>query len=171
MTRDETNLNIFNSFGYRNVKDNQQYKYTKEDYWHPGFAWAITRSAYEQIGGLFDDVIGSGDSIMAMSFINKVHIRQKKKYHEDYNNSMDDYETKISTLTAGYVPGVIRHHYHGSRTNRKYVERCEILISNEYSPTKHMTYDEIGILIPTPECPPQFILDIMNYFIERSEDD
>jgi hypothetical protein len=171
MSRDEMNLELFNSFGYRNVKDNQQYKYTDKDYWHPGFAWAMTRTAYEQLGGLYDDVLGSADSIMSISFINRVHIRQKKEYHDDYNKSMSDYQTRASNLCVGYVPGVIRHHYHGSRINRKYVEKQDILISNGYSPTKHFTYDESGIRVPTRECPPKLLTDILNYFVERKEDD
>ena len=171
MSRDEMNLEIFNSFGYRNVKDNKKYQYTKEDYWHPGFAWAMTRTAYEQLGGLYDDVLGSADSIMSISFINKVDIRKKRAYTDDYNNSMEDYQKRATNIRVGYVPGVIRHHYHGSRLNRKYVEKCNILIDNKYSPTKHLTYDEDGIRIPTPECPPQLLIDILNYFIERKEDD
>jgi len=172
MSRDEMNLEIFNSFGYRNIKDNGNYKYTKQDFWHPGFAWAITRKAYEQLGGLYDKgIVGSGDSIMAYSLINRVNIMHKKEFHEDYNQSMDDYQSNASNLRVGYVPGVIRHHYHGSTSNRKYVERWEILVSNEYSPKNHITYDEIGVRIPTPECPPQLLIDVMNYFIERKEDD
>jgi hypothetical protein len=171
MSRDEMNLEIFNSFGYRCIKDNKQYKYTDKDYWHPGFAWAITRTAYEQVGGLFDDVLGSADSIMSISFINKVDIRKKKVYTDDYNNSMEEYQKNATNIRVGYVPGVIRHYYHGSRLNRKYVEKCKIIIDNEYSPTKHLTYDESGIRIPTSECPPQLIIDIINYFIERKEDE
>ena len=172
MSRDEMNLEIFNSFGYRYIRDNKRYKYTKENYWHPGFAWAITRSAYEQIGGLFKNaIVGGGDTIMAYSLINYVCNMKNKYYNADYNDSMDAYQDKISSLRCGYVPGVIRHYYHGSTTNRKYVERTDILISNEFSPTKHISYDEIGVRIPTPECPPQLLVDIMNYFIERKEDD
>jgi hypothetical protein len=171
MSRDEMNLDIFNSFGYRCIKDNKRYKYTDKDYWHPGFAWAITRTAYEHLGGLYDDVIGSADTIMSMSFINKLHVKQTKPYHDDYYQDMGNYREKASSLSVGYVPGVIRHYYHGSKLNRKYVEREQMLISNNYSPFKHLTYDEIGIRIPTPECPPQLLIDILNYFIERKEDE
>jgi len=171
MSRDEMNLEIFNSFCYRYIKDNKRHKYTKEDYWHSGFAWAITRSAYEQLGGLYDDVVGSGDSIMAYSLVNKVYAMQNKNYHHEYNQSMEDYQIKTANLRAGYVPGVIRHHYHGSRLNRKYVARGEMLITNNFSPIQHLTYDDFGIRIPTDECPSQLLIDIMNYFIERKEDD
>jgi hypothetical protein len=172
MSRDEMNLELFNSFGYRYVKDNKRYKYTEKDYWHPGFAWAMTRTAYEQLGGLYDKgIVGSGDSIFTHCLMKRIELMQQKKYHADYNKSMDDYQIKASNLSVGYVPGVIRHHFHGSRTNRKYVERWQILISNQYSPINHLTYDDGGILIPSTECPPKLLTDIMNYFVERKEDD
>jgi hypothetical protein len=171
MARDETNLNIFNSFCYSYSK-NKKYNMHGKDCWHPGFAWAMTRKAYERLGGLYDNaVVGSGDIVMALSFINNVHLWQQSTYNADYNNSMIDYQKKALNIRLGYVPGVIRHYYHGSKINRKYVERKDILITNEFSPSIHITYDENGVRIPTSECPQQFITDIMKYFIERKEDD
>ena len=115
MRNDYTTLSIFNSFGYSFNKNN---KFTSKglDYWHPGYAWAITRKAYEKIGGLYDKgVLGSGDSIMALSFINKCETMKNISYNDDYNNSMLEYQAKSNQLRLGYVPGVIRHHYHGSK--------------------------------------------------------
>jgi hypothetical protein len=171
MSNDETNMNIFNGFGYSYSKNK---KYTKhgKDYWHPGYAWAITRSAYEKIGGLYDKgILGSGDTIMALSFINKVQHMNNNDYHEDYNKSMIDFQKNASKLRLGYVPTVIRHYYHGSKINRKYTERWRILINNSYSPYDHIEYDNNDIIIPSINCPQQLLNDIMIYFIERKEDD
>ena len=55
------------------------------------------------------------------------------KYSTDYNNSMLDYQKKTNKLRFGYVPGLIRHHYHGSKKNRNYTERWKILIKHMYS--------------------------------------
>ena len=171
MSREEMNLNILNSFGYRHNKGKKFIK-NGSDFWHPGFGWAITRTAYEKMGGLYDKgIVGSGDIIMAYSLINKVHLWQQPKYSDDYNMSMSEYQKNVSKLRLGYVPGVIRHYYHGTKINRKYAQREDIIISNEFSPTNHSTYDEVGIRIPTPDCPPQILTDLMNYFIERKEDD
>ena len=74
-------------------------------------------------------------------------------------------------LRLGYTPGIIRHYFHGSKINRNYTERWKILMEHNYSPIKHLTYDKIGILIPTKELPEKFITDIYNYFIERKEDE
>jgi len=171
MSKDNTNLNVFNGFGY---SYNKGKKYTSKgaDYWHPGYAWAITRRAYEKLGGLYDKgVLGSGDSIMAMSIINRVDVMHNSNYSDDYNKSMLEYQTKAKTIRLGYTPGVIRHHYHGSKANRKYTERWKILMKYSFSPYHHLTYDDKGVLIPTNVFSDEFKTDIFNYFKERKEDD
>ena len=170
MDKDETNLNLFNSFGYSYCK-NKTYTTKGNDYWHPGYAWAITRKAYEKIGGIYDKgVLGSGDNIMALSFIKKVKNMHNKNYHDDYNKSMTEYEAKTKDLRLGYTPGVIRHHYHGTKQNRQYTERWKILMKHQYSPMEHLTYDSQGILIPTAKFNNEFKEDILKYFQERKED-
>jgi len=171
MSKEYTNMNIFNSFGYSYSK-NKKYTTRGLDYWHPGYAWAMTRKAYEKLGGLYDKgVLGSGDNIMASAFINKTELMMNSKYNEDYNQSMLDYQQKARKLRLGYTPGVIRHHFHGSKINRKYTERWKILIKHNYSPLKDLVYDSVGVLIPTDDFPNEFKTDIMNYFRERKEDD
>jgi len=171
MNKDYTTLNICNSFGY-SFNKNKKSEPTGFDYRHPGYAWAITRTAYENIGGLYDKgIVGSGDHMMALSFINKCASMNNVGYSSDYNNSMLEYQEKANQLRLGYVSGTIKHYYHGSKHNRKYTERWKILMKHKYSPKKHITYDKQGILIPTDAFSPQFKKDIMNYFIERKEDE
>jgi len=170
MAKDESTLNIFNSFGYSFSK-NKPYTLKGLDYWHPGYAWAMTRKAYEKVGIYDKGVLGSGDSIMALSFINKVQFNLNFNYHADYKQSILEYQKKAKLLRLGYVPGVIRHHYHGTKANRKYIERWKILIEHQYSPVQHLSYDDIGILIPTPLFSNKFKEDIINYFKERKEDE
>jgi hypothetical protein len=164
-------MSIFPSFSYQFAKGSR-YGGTGINMWHPGYAWAMTRKAYEQIGGLYDKgILGSGDSIMSLSFINKSHGMTNNSYHKDYTNSILEYQNKLSTLRLGYVPGVIRHYYHGTKKNRQYTERWAILKKHNYSPLIHVTYDEKGIIIPTNLFTNQFKEDIMNYFRERKEDE
>ena len=171
MDKNESSLNNFNSFGYCFNK-NKQFTSKGLDYWHPGYAWAITRNAYEKIGGLYDKgVLGSGDSIMALSFINKCNKMMNPNYSEDYNNSMLDFQNKAKTLRLGYTPGVIRHYFHGCKKNRNYTERWQILIKHSYSPNIHLKYDEFGILVPTENFSSEFKDDILDYFKQRKEDE
>jgi len=171
LDNDKSTLKIFNSFGYCFNK-NKNYTTNGNDYWHPGFAWAITRKAYEKIDGLYDKgILGSGDNIMALSLINSVSYVLNMDYHDDYKNSAYDFQKKAKNLRLGYVPGVIKHYYHGTKKNRQYTERWQILISHKFSPFIHVKYDKDGILIPTEEMSQEFKDDIFNYFKERKEDD
>lgn len=171
MDENELCLNNFSSFGYNFCKG---HKYISKglNYWHPGYAWAITRKAYDKIGGIYDKgVLGSGDSVMALSFINSVDKMTNNNYSHDYNNSMLLFQDKAKFLRLGYTPGVIRHHYHGTKQNRKYTDRWKILMEHKYSPFIHLKYDENGILVPTDKFSEKFKNDILNYFKERKEDD
>ena len=171
MDQEKNNLNVFNSFGYCFEKQ-KNYTTKGTDYWHPGYAWAITRKAYEKLNGLYDKgILGSGDSIIAMSLINKCNSITNVNYHIDYNNSMLTYQNIASKLRLGYTPGIIRHHYHGSKANRKYTERWKILMNYKFSPYSHITYDSIGIIIPTKCFSQEFKDEIYNYFKERKEDE
>ena len=171
MDQEKNNLNVFNSFGYCFEKQ-KNYTTKGTDYWHPGYAWAITRKAYEKLNGLYDKgILGSGDSIIAMSLINKCDSITNVNYHIDYNNSMLTYQNIASKLRLGYTPGIIRHHYHGSKANRKYTERWKILMNYKFSPYSHITYDSIGIIIPTKSFSQEFKDEIYNYFKERKEDE
>jgi len=171
MDKDKNNLNIFNSFGYSFSK-NKKYTTKGLDYWHPGYAWAMTRKAYEKVGGIYDKgVLGSGDNIMALSFINKCKNMNNINYSQDYNDSMLEFQKKAKNLRLGYTPGLIRHYFHGCKKNRKYTERWQILMKHEFSPSRHLTYDPFGILIPTQEFSEEFKKDILNYFKERKEDE
>lgn len=171
LDKDGSDLNHFSSFGYSFCK-NKKFTTKGINYWHPGYAWAITRKAYEKIDGIYDKgILGSGDSIMALSFINKCERMMNPDYSPDYNNSMLDFQKKAKSLRLGYTPGVIRHYYHGSKQNRKYTERWLLLKKYLYSPTIHLKYDNNGVLIPTDELSEDFKKDIMNYFMERKEDE
>jgi hypothetical protein len=171
MDKDNTTLNLFQSFGY-NYNKNKPYSTKKLDYWHPGFAWAMTRKSYEKIGGLFQmGILGSGDNVIALSLIGKVKRIINEKYSDGYKNAILDFQKNAKSLRLGYVPGVIRHHFHGKKGNRKYVERNEILIKHNYSTRLHLTTDEKGILVPTDQFTEEFKEDIMNYFRERKEDE
>ena len=167
MDRDKNTLSIFNSFGYSFSKM-KQYTLKGLDYWHPGYAWAMTRKAYERTGLYDKGILGSGDNIMAMSFINKISHFTRDDYSDGYNKSMLDYQARVRGLRLGYTPGVIRHHYHGSKQNRRYTERWKILIQHGYSPDEHLTYKN-GLLVSNISR--EFADDILNYFKERKEDE
>lgn len=171
MSREENTLNIFHGFGYSFCKK-KMYILGGKDYWHPGYAWAITRKAYEKMDGLLDKaILGSGDNIMALALIGKCETICNTDYHDDYNTYMMKAEDKRKHLRIGYIPGVIRHYFHGSKENRKYTERWKILMKYRFSPSEHIIYDASGIMIPSSTFPSELQSDILTYFSERKEDD
>lgn len=171
MDKDESAMRIFTSFGYQHVKK-QAYNKNSENFWHPGFAWAITRKAYDRIGGLYEyAILGSGDNIMSLSLINNGLKGINEASTDGYKKTIEDFQKKMRTLRLGYVPGVIRHYFHGSKKNRGYDERWKILMENEYTPQNHIIRNKTGLLIPTTQCPKEMLEQINTYFYKRNEDE
>ena len=173
MDKNELTMSIWSSFGFQYMKNkNYSTNTTGNNFWHPGYAWAINRSAYDKLGGLFQlSILGSGDHNMSLSLLgNGIHSVNSKVTIE-YKSLILDFQNKCKNLRLGYIPGIIRHYFHGSKINRKYSERWQILIKNEYNPLTHITTNKDGLLIPTKECPKQLLDDILKYFIERNEDE
>ena len=171
MDNNKKTMNIFNSAGYHYSK-NHKYVSHGVNYWHPGYAWAITRTAYEIIGGLYERaILGSGDNIMMFSLLNNVIKSLHEESTIEYKQDVLEFESKMSSLRFGYVPGLIYHYFHGSKANRKYTERWKILVNHNYNPITFIKKDENGILVPTNVYPKSLESDIINYFQERNEDE
>jgi len=173
MDIDQNTMSIFPSFGFQYSKF-RKYGGTGINMWHPGYAWACTRKAYETMGsnGLYElSILGAGDHNMAFSFIGQPLKSINDSVSDEYKQSILDFSGKVSLLRLGYVPGIISHHFHGSKKNRKYSERWKILVNSQYLPKKHIMKNEDGLLVPTAECPQKLLDEIMQYFSERNEDD
>jgi hypothetical protein len=169
MAKDGSTMRIFQSFGYQLTKGRKMVT-SGVNMWHPGYAWAITRTAYEHIGGLYDlSILGSGDHNMAMAALGFETLNGKTS--DGYRASLSDFRHSANQFRIGYTSGTIRHHFHGSKKNRRYFDRWKILVKYQYDPALHVQRDENGILIPTPSCPPALLRDILGYFRERNEDE
>ena len=108
---------------------------------------------------------------MSFSFVGKGLNSLNEDTTDEYKESVTLFEQKAKLLRLGYVPGTIRHHFHGSKKNRKYMERWQILVKHAYKPSEHVTYNADGLLVPTAICPPGILADIQTYFAERNEDE
>ena len=171
MDNNEDSMQIFSSFGHQYIKE-RFYSKKQHQYWHPGYAWACTRKAYEKMGGLYETaILGSADHIMSLCFIEKGGKSINHASTDDYIQSILAFQKRVINLRLGYVPGVIRHYFHGSKKFRKYGDRWQILLKHEFSPQKHLTTDNDGIIVPTSDCPPEMINEIYLYFAERNEDE
>ncbi len=172
---DETNnpMSIWQSYGYKycNGKD---FKHERGlNYWHCGYAWACTREYYDKIGGLYDKgILGSGDYILTQSIL---------KNCANISVDLEDFKLDIirhyqynflNQIKVGYIPTNILHYYHGSKINRKYIERNTILLKYSFNPILHLEYNsDTGVLEPTEAMSDDFINDIKTYFFQRNEDE
>ena len=169
MNADQIKYNVYKSFGH---EFNAGLIYLKNSNWHPGYAWACTREAYEQMGGLFElGILGGGDTIMALSIINKSSYLQKIEMFIEFKKTINAFENKVNTLRLGYVEGIIKHHYHGSFKNRQYTERWKILLNHNYDSLIYITKNDKGLLVPTDIFPKKLLDDILTYFKQRNEDE
>ena len=164
-------MSIFPSFGFQYAKKSR-YGGTGINMWHPGYAWACTKKAYDRMGGLYEySILGSGDHNMSFSFIGQPDKSLNEDTTNAYKESLRLFQKRAAQLRLGYVPGIIRHHFHGSKKNRKYHERWQILVENAYNPFIHITKNRDGLLVPTELCPQKMLDKILAYFAERNEDE
>jgi hypothetical protein len=165
-------MNIFQGFGYL-CGSGKNLGLKGLNYPHPGYGWAYTRELYESFGSIYDlSVLGAGDTNMVFCLLDQPYKSVHPDASDGYKNSICEYwnGSKFKSKSIGWVPGVIKHYYHGSKANRRYVERWGTLISNKYNPNTHVAYSTKGILVPTIDCPTSLLDDILDYFKERDED-
>lgn len=171
LNQEEDPMTIFQGFGYQSYLGKKHGRMGLL-FWHPGYAWACNRIAYEKMGGLYEhSILGSGDHNMALSIIGKGRTSVNVAVNESYKNHITEFQKRCEGIVLRYTPGVIRHFFHGTKANRKYVDRWQILVRNGYDPVKHITYDENELLVPTIDCPKTLLDEILSYFEIRNEDE
>ena len=132
----------------------------------------MTREAYEQINGLYmHSILGSGDHNLFLCLLGNGTSSIMSNVSEGYKRSILCYQDKCKGLRIGYVNGIIKHYFHGTKKNRQYSERWKILVKHQYDPYKHIETDCQGLLVPSKECPSELLDDIMLYFESRNEDE
>ncbi len=140
---------------------------------HPGYAWAATRPALEQLGGLLDmAALGAGDHHMALALIGRAEESLPGAIHPNYRRAVMRWQERAmqhSLGNLGYVPGTIEHQWHGSKELRKYIGRWDILIRNRFDPVEDLKRNTSGLL-ELAGNKPAFGQDIDRYMRQRNED-
>jgi hypothetical protein len=146
-------------------------------YAHPGYAWAINRSAYDKIGGLYaESILGSGDNLMAYSFIGRWEDSIDSNVTEGYKRSVQIYQDRCERhirRDIGYLPGSIIHEWHGKKKTRYYDSRWKILVRNKFDPYMDLKRDYQGLYQLEDHGDGRSIAlrdDIRSYFRARLED-
>ena len=143
---------------------------------HPGYFWAIRREALNKVGRLIDwGILGSSDRHMACAFVGKVEHSVHGDMHPTYHKWLKIWQDRAELhlrRNVGYVPGTIRHMWHGKKANRGYSSRWKILVEHQFNPETDIKMDVSGLWQLVAETPRQISLrdDIRRYFAARNED-
>lgn len=142
--------------------------------WHPGFAWAATREAFNGFGRLIDfAAVGSADYHMAAGLIGKIektiHSHDKLPTYKKRLYGWQERAMRNIQKDVGYMPGTIVHYWHGKKLNRKYLDRWEILLRHDFDPDYDLSHNDAGIVNLTGN---KIGLrdDLRHYFMQRNED-
>ena len=140
---------------------------------HPGYAWAATRPALEQLGGLIDTAaLGAADHHMALTFIGRVEDSVHGRITDAYRAPLRRWQARARTHLAGnidYVPGTIEHYWHGAKTSRRYVQRWDVLVRHGFDPAADLKRNVWGV-IELAGNKPDLQRDIVRYFRQRQKD-
>jgi len=163
-------MSIFSSFCHQ-YSNHQKYSKSGIHFWHPGFNVAMTRQAYEQLGGIYQkSILGAGDHNLFLCLIDNGIKSLSQNVSDGYKQSILEYQERCKKLSLGYTPGIIKHFFHGTKASRQYSERWKILVNHQYDPYTHIIIDHQGLQIPSKDCPKEMLNDIMLYFQTRNED-
>ena len=143
------------------------------NYFHVGYAWAMTREAYDSIGGLIDfAILGSADNHLALALLGIVDDSLNKQLHPNYIKLCQIFQERcIKNIKkkVGYVHGTIMHYYHGSKNERYYQSRWNILVKNQFDPLVDIYKDSNG-LWQLDDTKIDLRDEIIRYFRMRNED-
>lgn len=141
--------------------------------WHPGYAWAARRGVLSEVGLLGDiGILGSGDHHMACALIGRVdesiHGSMPSSYY-DYWRRWQARAKRAFNQNIGYVPGLLLHYWHGSKRDRRYVDRWQILTKHNFDWQEDIMRDAQG-LWQLSGNKPELRDAVRDYFDQRNED-
>lgn len=149
----------------------------KVSFWHPGFAWAFRRDAWNQLGGLIDTaVLGSADNHMAKALIGDAESSYNPAVTDGYKRPILRWQgraEKYIRRNIGFVDGTILHYWHGSKIRRRYWDRWRILVDTAFDPAEDLKADWQGLwqLEDHGDARSIQLRDrLRKYFFERNED-
>jgi hypothetical protein len=140
--------------------------------WHPGYATALTRQAYEQIGHLLDiGIVGASDMHMAKGLVGDAAYSMHPRVPETYRRAVLEWQDRAQALqrNIGYVDGLISHTWHGPKSARRYWDRWTIITENQFDPYYDIIRDSQG-LYKLRGNKPKLRDQLRRYLAEREED-
>jgi hypothetical protein len=146
----------------------------KKNYFHPGFAAAFRREAFDAVGGMIDfAVLGAGDNHTANALIGQAEKTLPPGIHENYRNLVLEWQDRAECSikrNVGSQRGLLLHYFHGAKVKRRYKDRWKILVENNFDPLTHLQRDSQGLWQFSCKAPIKLRDDIRKYFRQRDED-
>ena len=140
-----------------------------------GFGWACRSVLFNGDFGLYDRcIVGGGDTLIyAAAAEEMLTWLTKRPPTVKHGLHIVDWANKWYALTAGdigYAENNIDTFFHGNLKQRNYLNRHEILLRSNYSPTNDLINRDDGILEWTDSVKTNFKSSIRDYFASREED-
>jgi hypothetical protein len=148
------------------------YPYGIKGKFHPGYAWAIRREAWNTIGGLIDfNIVGGGDHQMSFGLYGEIDKAIPFQSTFTYRHLLHSWQNNALKLNKniGFVPGTLLHFWHGKKVDRGYFDRWKILAENEFDPIADLKRDWHGLWMLNGDKP-KLRDDLIEYFRSRQED-
>jgi len=120
-------------------------------------------------------ITGGADSLMVTGFTG-ARITVEHLLNREWLRAVEAWADPVYREVQGrlgYVPGAILHLYHGSRANRKYVERWRYLTDHRLDPRQDLAIDSAGLWEWTPAAlrrKPEMVRLVRGCFAGRQED-
>lgn len=139
----------------------------------PGGGWATRREIFTHFGGLYDRAIsGGGDAVHTFSgFLGETD----NPFLRRHNPAVVQHMLKWALPVYSYVRGQVTcisadaaHLWHGTRENRRYVQRHRVLL--DLDPEKHFAYNPDGVLEWSSEAPEEMVSGMNEMMRLRAED-
>lgn len=120
------------------------------DYPHSGYAWAWTRHALDELGGLVEiGGMGAGDHHMALALAGEVEKSVPGGANGNYLEILRRWQARALihvNRKVGFIWGTIEHSFHGRKSDRKYIPRWKMFVEHGFDPNTDLKRNSYGVL-------------------------
>ena len=137
----------------------------------PGFAWAARRDMFSDIGIYDRNIVGSGDTFLVDCYFDSWEIHgYAQKFNSYMKQDMNEWRDKflVKNPKINYLPVDICHLWHGNLKNRRYMDRHDIILENNYDPKQDIKL--VNNVYEWASDKPNMHNSIKQYFYDRKED-
>lgn len=147
-----------------------------------GLGWAVRGGIWDRCGWYDQSIMGSGDRMLFLASVLSPGeldaIAQKVTCLKADSCGLSEYsawakawQTEVGG-SVSYLPGVEAvAESHGAHADRQYYEREQELAGSGFKSSRHLLRDESGLLCWSVEAPDEVKQMLVDYFVNRREDE